>query len=46
MAKTNNPGITSNDIQNTKDYADALDKLQDSLNGVNSAFSEFSNGVN
>lgn len=45
MAKSSNAGITSDDIQKTKDYANALGKLQRSLNSVNSALPEFSNGI-
>ena len=45
MAKINNAGINSDDIQKTKDYANVLDKLQNSLNGVNNALPEFSSGI-
>jgi hypothetical protein len=46
MANSNNKaGITSDDIQKTKEYSDALDKLQTSLTGVNSALPKFTDGV-
>jgi hypothetical protein len=45
MIRSGNAGITGDDIQKTKDYADALTKLQNSLNGVNSILPEFSEGI-
>ncbi len=46
MANQNQgPGITGDDIQKTKEYSEALDKLQSSLTGVNTALPKFADGV-
>ncbi|MES2428940.1 MAG: hypothetical protein V4560_18310 [Bacteroidota bacterium] len=46
MANQNNsPGITGDDIQKTKEYSEALDKLQSSLTSVNTALPKFADGV-
>jgi len=38
-------GINDDDIKKTKDYADAVDKLNNSLTGVNSALPKFADGL-
>jgi len=40
-----NRGINDDDIKKTKEYTDAIDKLNNSLTGVNSALPEFANGL-
>lgn len=46
MTKSNfDGGINADDIQKTKDYADAVDKLSDSLTGINSALPKFADGL-
>jgi hypothetical protein len=46
MANTNNnPGITDDDIKKTKEYTDALDKLNSSITGVNTKLPAFADGM-
>jgi hypothetical protein len=45
MGKIDSNGISDDDIKKTKDYADAVDKLKDSLVGVNSAIPNFADGL-
>jgi hypothetical protein len=37
--------ITNDDIKQTENYTKALDKLEDSLTGVNSALPKFADGL-
>lgn len=40
-----NAGVTGDDIQKAKDYADAMDKLKASISGVNTTLPQFSEGL-
>lgn len=46
MSKSRNkPDITSENVKTTKEYADALDKLNQSLDEVNKSIPAFANGA-
>jgi len=45
MAKSTKPIVTDDDIQKTKEYAEAIDKLKTSIAGANSALPDFANGL-